>query len=128
MFFERVLSQLCGMTPNELEAFILPKEAKRGTDGAIIEQRFTTRALADLASALEKCHLMTYLSLNDTATERKERKSEGDDDATAAELHLRLADAMAKSGAGMNSPAGLVAEAQLQIAQESAVVELTLPG
>lgn len=126
LFLERVLRQMCGMSVTDMEAFLFPIE-KRGRKGfEVVHQSLTTRALADLAAALEKTHSMTYLALNDTATERKERKEEGNDDATAAETHIRLAAAMAASGGG--SLQSRVADAQLQIAQEFARVDLKPPA
>lgn len=121
LFLERVLRQLAGMSTKDLEAFLFPKLTDKKS--LLVTQSFSTRALADLASALEKCHSMTYLSLNDTATERKERNEEGSDDATAAEMHLRLAEAMSAAGAS-RSVRGHVLDAQLQIAQEFAHVDL----
>lgn len=127
MFFERVLNQMCGMTTSELEAFLFPRTGKRGSDEVIVEQRFTTRSLADMAHALEKCHMMTYMALGDSSTERKERGDSEDSDATAAHVHLKLADAMAKSGARMSK--GLarlkLEEAQAEAAKEHSVVDTT---
>lgn len=127
MFFERVLNQMCGMTVPELEAFLFPKTGKRGSDEVIVEQRFTTRSLADMASALEKCHMMTYMALGDSSTERKERGSDEGSDATTAHVHLRLANAMAASGAKLAK--GLVQtkleEGQAEMAREHSVIDAT---
>lgn len=125
LFLERVLRQLTGMSRTDLECFLFPREVNRRSDE--VTQKFSTRALADLASALEKCHSMTYLALNDTATERRERKEEGDEDATASEMHLKLAEAMAAAGGKSQSIQGLVLDAQLQIAQEYSKAELGAP-
>ena len=126
LFLERVLRQLCGMNLTQLQAFLFPQTV----DGrsARVTQTFTTRALADVASALEKCHGMTYLALNDTATERKERKEGGDDDATSAEMHLRLAAAMSESGGKSKSTRGILLDAQLQIGQEFASIDIKPPA
>lgn len=126
LFLERVLRQLSGLSITDLGSFLFPIEVKGRQGFEKIHQSLSTRSLADLASALEKCHTMTYLALNDTATERKERKEEGNDDATAAETHIRLAAAMAASGGG--SLQSRVADAQLQIAQEFARVDLHPPS
>lgn len=126
MFNERVLRQLTGLAPHTLEAFLFPTRLQRNKlgEGEVL-QVFSTRALADLASALEKCHTMSYLALNDTATERKERKETGDDEASATEMHVKLAAAMAASGGKSKTIPGMLADAQLQIAQETARVDLT---
>ncbi len=64
-----------------------------------------SRLLADLASALEKCHSMTYQALNDTVQERTKRK-EDNSDASVAAMHAQIADAMADAKVG-RSPRGL---------------------
>lgn len=116
-FIEQVLRKLTGMSPRDLEAFLFPqRKAKSDSDGTVVEMRtFSTRSIADLASALEKTHMLTYLALNDTATERKEREESGDDESAAAsELHMKLAQAMNASGGGsLKSPHALLADAQL---------------
>lgn len=124
LFLERVLRNISDMTPTELKAFVHPVKSMSESKaaGSAVIQSFSTRALADLASALEKCHTMSYLALNDTATERKERKEEGDEDASASEMHTRLAEAMAR--AGSKSVKALVLDAQLEMAQEHAKVQL----
>jgi hypothetical protein len=129
LFLERVLRQLTGLSGSDLEAFLFPQEKTKGKAGLddTVTQKFTTRALADLASAVEKCHLLTYLALNDTATERKERKDDTDDSVAAAELHVRLARAMSEAGGASKSIKGIVADAQLAIAQDAAVVDLKAP-
>lgn len=127
LFLERVLKKLAGMSPTDLDSFLFPQVLKGRADAQQIYQTLSTRALADLASALEKCHSMTYLALNDTATERKDRKEDGNDDATAAETHLRLAAAMAAAGGGSRSVKSICLDAQLQIAQEFAAVDLKAP-
>jgi len=128
LFLQRVLKNLTGMSVSDMKAFLFPHEVMKGKDGnERVIQKFSTRALADFASALEKCHTMSYLALNDTATERKERKESGDEDASASEMHIRLAEAMAKAGGASKSIRGLVLDAQLEMAQEHAKVDLSVP-
>jgi hypothetical protein len=119
MLLERVLVQLTGMSPSDLEAFLFPQKTKGG--GEVI-QTFSTRALADLASAIEKCHAMTYLALNDTSSDRKERGEDASSGAgeSASEIHMKLAAAMSAAGGASKSIKGLVLDAQLEIAQEHA--------
>lgn len=121
-FLESVLRELADMSVEDLRTFIFATSTDAAGNSV---RRFSTRALADLASALEKCHAMTYLALNDTATERKERDEDGNSDATASELHLRLADAMAKSGGPSATMGGMLASAQLEAAQSHAYIDLT---
>jgi hypothetical protein len=129
LFLERVLRQLTGLSGRDLEAFLFPMDMKKdklgGTESVM---KFSTRSLADLASALEKCHSLTYLALNDTATERKERKDDTDDSVAASELHLRIARAMSEAGGASKSIKGMVADAQLLMAQEHAAVALDIPA
>lgn len=128
LFLERVLKKMAGMSPTDLDSFLFPQVLRGKVENQMVYQTLSTRALADLASALEKCHSMTYLALNDTATERKERKEDGNDDATAVETHLRLAAAMAASGGGSaKSIKAICLDAQLHIAQEFATVDLHVP-
>jgi len=92
---ERVINSLNNMSADEmLENLLCVSEDKQGN----INSKIMTRPFADLATALEKCHAMTYLALNDTATDRKGR-SEHEDTATASagEMHMALVDAMSKA-------------------------------
>jgi len=130
-FLARVLKELTGMSYADLQSFIYPKLDERGSDGKVVIQKFSTRPLADLASAMEKCQTLTYMALNDTATERRERKDDGDDaEAAASDLHIKLAKAMNEAGAGSKSMHGHVLDAQIAIANERApvpIIDLTKP-
>ncbi len=124
-FLARVAHELTGMNVSDLRAFLFPATSEPGSGGTVMVKKFSTRSLADLASAIEKCQMLTYVALNDTATERKERKEDGsEDEQTASEMHVRLANAMADAGKGSKSIRGLVLDAQLQIATAIAPVEI----
>lgn len=113
MFLERVIRKLTDMSPEELEEYLLyDRPSKDGTQ----VKRLTTRALADLASAIEKCHSLSYAALNDSAQERVRRK-ESDSGGSASDLHLAIAEAMGKVKSS-NSPRALLFDAQLSTAQE----------
>lgn len=128
-FLARVLRELTGMSHSDLNAFLFPETSEPGSAGLVKVKKFSTRSLADLASALEKCQMLTYIALNDTATERKERKEDGsEDEASASELHVKLAAAMAAAGKGASSIRGLVLDAQIQRAAEMAEVVITAPA
>ena len=118
----RVLSKMFDLSPSDLDSFIFPQELNRKEQK--VYQSMTTRALADLATAMEKCQMLTYTALNDTPAERKTRKEDGSSDATAAEMHVRLAQAMQAAGGGSRTIRGLVTDAQLEVAQEFARVDL----
>ena len=129
VFLERVLRNMTGMSTRDLEAFLFPQEEEGRGDARRLVRKFSTRPLADLASALEKCHAMTYQALGDTATDRKERKEAGgDDDTSAAEMHMKLAAAMNASGGKAISPRAIVLDTQLAIAQDFARVDLRAPA
>jgi hypothetical protein len=70
---------------------------------------------------------LTYIALNDTATERKGRDDSDDGKHAAAELHLKLAEAMAKAAGPSRTIGGLIAEEQLTIASEIAMRDPVKP-
>jgi len=116
MFLERIIQKVCGMSPAEFEEYLFEKRnAKDGTS----YKSLTTRALADLASALEKAQAMTYHALNDTAQERVKRKEAGDDSTAAGDMHSRIAAAMSKVR-GSTTPRAQLFDAQLAIAEGNA--------
>ena len=90
LFVERVIARITQMSPKEFEDYLLSETVNKA--GAITH-KLSTRALADLASAMEKAHSLSYSALNDTAQERVRRK-EDDEGTSAADLHVRLAKAM----------------------------------
>lgn len=93
---EATIRRISAMTPDELTEATTMRQI--GKDGEVIRETLSTRPLADLASALEKCHALTYMALNDTATERKARPEASADDLGASEIHAKLAAAFAKDG------------------------------
>lgn len=107
LFLERTLKHMYGWTDAELIANLNPETvSKMGST-----TKFTTRPMADLASAIEKCHVLTYQALNDTAPERARRA--GDVPGGASEdLHAQIAAAMAKAG-GSKTPRAMLFDAQL---------------
>lgn len=116
MFLERVLSRITSMEAEELESYILTSKLdKNGVETAKV---LSTRALADLASAIEKCHVLTYLSLSDTAQDRGKRKEQSSDvDGDCGSLHLRIAQAMSQvKSAEAASPRLALLSAQVTLA------------
>ena len=114
LFLERVLSRVCGMDKHELESYILTsRKDKNGEEGSKV---LSTRALADLASAIEKCQAMTYQALGDTAQDRSRRneQSAGANN-DAGELHIRIAQAMSAVKAS-STPRAQLFDAQLAVA------------
>jgi hypothetical protein len=114
LFLEKILSRVCGMSEGELQDYIFThREGKGQLPGA---KMLSTRALADLATALEKCQAMTYLALQDTANDRTRRKEQvTGDDTDAGALHLKIAQAMAEVKA-LRTPASGLFDAQIELA------------
>ena len=105
-FLDRVVQDFCNMSPAQLAA--CDEHGKPNV---------APRSLADLSSALEKAHHMTYAALNDTAGERTKRKLD-EDDATAspAQLFTQMAKAMAEVEES-TTPRAMLFDAQLVQAQ-----------
>lgn len=115
MVIERVISRLTGMSPEELESWIFSEELS-GSQRPVKIKRLGARALADLATAVEKAHAATYAALADTAKERQQR-NEGSPETTSNEMYLKIAEAAARVTKD-NSPRALLLDAQLQIVAE----------
>ena len=99
---ERVINSLNNMSADEMmQNLLCVSEDKQGN----ITSKIMTRPFADLATALEKCHAMTYQALNDTATDRKGRSEHEDSaQASAGEMHMALVDAMSKARSPVSGP------------------------
>lgn len=112
---ERAIRHFTGLSEAEFTAQLL---SASGTpkEGAAQIVKTSTRALADLASALEKVQSMTYQALNDTTQERTRRKEEGSGDA-AGEMHAKIALAMSKVGQS-NTPRAQLFDAQVRQAEQ----------
>jgi hypothetical protein len=112
LFLERALKVMYNWNDEELTAHLNPETvSKLGTT-----TKFTTRPMADLASAIEKCQTLTYSALNDTAPERVRRNAEDNPD-KAEDLHARIAAAMATAGGSQTARAQLF-DAQLAIGEQ----------
>jgi hypothetical protein len=115
LFLERVLHRITGMDAVEFEQYLLTHESKEGEF-----KRLSTRALADLASAMEKAQAMSYMALNDSAPERAKRKAVEDDAGAGGELHIRIAEAMSQIRES-RSPRAALLDAQLNLSQQIAI-------
>lgn len=116
MILERVLRDLTTMSDAELREYLFTETITGGEGETVKCKKLTTRHLADLASAIEKCHTMSYAALNDTTQERVKRESFGKDEVGAGEMHVQLARAM-QEAARSKSPQAQLLDAQLTIAQ-----------
>lgn len=121
LFVERVIRKLTGLTEAEFQEYIFEAKDKEG----MTVSKLSTRAIADLASAMEKCQSMTYLALSDTAQDRAKREEAVDDSASGGHLHAQIAAAMAEAGKD-TSPRAHLLDAQLQQAGDI-VKDMTKP-
>lgn len=115
MVIERLMRRLSDMSDDELMEYSFQTETTTHRDGTVDEnKRFNARPFADLASAMEKCHSLSYMALCDTGGERK--KHEGEQAGpTEAEIHSTIAGAIAKMNAEPpTGPAATVVEAMLK--------------
>lgn len=90
---ERIVRILTNMSEDDMLDNLLSVTVDKGGNAT---SKILTRPFADLATALEKCHAMTYQALSDTATDRKDRRETEDTNASAGEMHMALVDAFAK--------------------------------
>ena len=117
IFLDRLLTRFSQMSNEELLSYCVQDVITKHKDGTeTIEKKLTTRPFADLASALEKCHMLTYYALSDTAGERK-AKDDNEGGATEQEIHSTIATAMAQ--ANKPSAKALLIEEQLKSAPSS---------
>jgi len=116
---ERVLRELTDKTDAELAEMTVENTVTKGGD---VKTKLSTRGFADLTSALEKCHAMSYQALSDTAQDRSKRKEAGGEE-SVPDLHAAIAKAMAQAGAS-NSPRSKLFDAQLQRGQELAAATI----
>lgn len=119
LFIERLLQKLTGMSDAEIEEYIFSSEvpSKPGKPGATVA-KLNTRPIADLVTAAEKAHALSYMALSDTAAERVKRQEVANDKGgdSASEIHAKIAAAMNEI-AGSESPRALLFDAQLAEAQ-----------
>lgn len=118
-FLARVVQKVTGLSNEEMEDYIFTEAITTDKDGQSIKyKKLATRSLADLTTALEKCHALTYLALNDTVQDRTRRKEQvgGDDGAAMGDMHSKIAEAMASVGAS-NTPRAQLLDMQIQQAE-----------
>lgn len=123
LFLEKVLNQVCNMTAEDLREYVfLDKPDKNGNSA----KSLSTRALADLATALEKTQAMTYQALGDTAQDRGRRKEQSSaDESNAGDLHARIAAGMAAVKAS-STPRAMLFDAQVALAESQKVKQAKL--
>jgi hypothetical protein len=124
VFLERMICRLEAMTDEDFFEYCMQTETTN-KDGIVTRtKKLTTRPLADLASALEKVHAITYAALSDTPADRTARKEQHESgEASIQEVHSAIAQAMAQARA--NTPQGLLLDAQLAKGQEESTPPVT---
>jgi hypothetical protein len=86
---------------NLLDAFRTFRITKAGTE---VMTGFSLRVLADISTALEKCHWLLYQSLMDSPAERVARRAveKPEEPGGETDIHARIARTLA--AAGMRTP------------------------
>lgn len=113
LIVQRVIAKVTSMDEEDFRKYLLTSTTKEG----LATPKLSTRALADLASALEKAQAMSYLALNDTAQERIKRNEIDNGGTSGGELHAKIAQAMSEAGAS-STPRAMLFDAQLLAAGE----------
>lgn len=117
LIVERAIRHFTGLSEVEFKDQLLTKAPNvKGAAGQVV--KMSTRSIADLASALEKAHAMTYQALGDTAQERMKANAPSASGDAYADMHAKIAEAMAKAGKSTSTRALLF---DAQVAQAEAV-------
>lgn len=111
LFIERAVNRLSDMTNEEFESYLLVDEYNPKT--LTTKHAINGRGIADLASAMEKCHALTYLALADTTGDRNRREEAGESREASGDLHRQISLAMAELASEAKTPEALLTEAQL---------------
>lgn len=121
LFLERIIQRFADMDSDQLEELLFPMSSigLPTRPDAEITKRLSTRAFADLASALEKAQALTYMALNDTAQERVRRHEDQPTEA-AGDMHAQIAKAMAEAAESSTPRAALL---DAQVAQGQAALK-----
>lgn len=103
LFLEKLAHKFMRMSDEEIESWIFTSDGKG-------EKTVKMRPFSDLAAAMEKCHWMSYMALNDSAPERKNRKEEASETESGGQLHAEIAKALAQVRADASPRAQLFNE------------------
>jgi hypothetical protein len=118
LIIDRAIQHLTGLSEAEFQEQMLSSVGRPPKDGGAQIVKLSTRALADLASAIEKVSAVCFQALGDTTAERVRRKEEGSGD-SAGELHAKIALAMSRVGQS-NTPRAQLFDAQVRTAEQLA--------
>ena len=115
LILDRLIQHFEGLTDQQLlEKFITYRLDRNGEK---VQTNISFKILADISTAMEKTHWLTYQATLDAPQDRAARREKPKDDEVEEDLHAKIA----KSLAGMieHTPAS-----QLQLAQDTQVAAL----
>lgn len=114
---QRVINKIVAWPEEKLDEMLISVTVdKQGN----VHRHLSTRALADLSSALEKAHALTYLALGDTAQDRARRKEESEAGIISASMmHQQVLKAMQEISETQTAQSQLL-EARNRLAEEIA--------
>lgn len=121
LFLERLITKIYRLTDAELQEYCFVTETTSKKDkvtGEIeeyVEKKISTRPFADLASAMEKIHNLTYVALQDGPTDRKNREAReaSEDQTPVKDIHAAISAAVA-AAQGDNGPRAQLFTGQLE--------------
>jgi hypothetical protein len=121
LFLERLITKIYRLSDAELQEYCFVTETTSKKDKATgeveeyVEKKISTRPFADLASAMEKIHNLTYIALQDGPTDRKNREArEAASEVTPVQdIHAAISAAVA-AAQGDQSPRAQLFTGQLE--------------
>jgi hypothetical protein len=134
LILERLITKIYRLTDTELEEYCFVTETHSRKDKATgeieesVEKKISTRPFADLASAMEKIHGLTYIALQDGPTDRKQRaeREASEDQTPVKDIHAAISEAVA-AAQGDNSPRAQLFVGQLEqvknLATENVIIQ-----
>lgn len=119
LFLGRMLKKLFLLSDEELDKYCFAEITTKHKDGTTsTEYKLNTRPFADLCAAMEKCHQMTYMSLNDSMSERVKREAQDEDGQnTVQDVHAAISEAMSKVSKDQ-SPRAMLFDEQLRLGND----------
>lgn len=122
LVLEQILTFFEGMTPREIVDFCTSYRTTK--DGSTVPTGVSFRLLADIATAMEKVHWMTYQALLDTPQDRLARREKAKDaDVVEDDIHAKIA----KTLAGMTDRTPAAIMDKVQDAQVTALTKDSQP-
>lgn len=119
---ERVISYFHNLQPRDLAELLVSEVTDKL---GVTKRSVSCRAFADLSSAMEKAHAMTYLALGDTSSDRARRKEDEEAGVVAATaMHQQIAQAM--QSVALESSTGLLEGEQAKLADDIKTAEAPL--